>query len=39
MEQGIIRALKAKYHSLAFRKLILALRKKAIYMLKKVWDA
>ena len=49
IEQGIIRALKAKYRSLAVRKLILALEKKepipkfsilsAMYMLKKAWDA
>ena len=49
MDQGIIRALKAKYCSLAVRKLILALEKKepiptffilsAMYMLKKVWNA
>ena len=49
MDQGIIRALKAKYRPLAVRKLILALEKKepipkfsilsAMYMLKKAWDA
>ena len=49
MDQGIIRALKAKYHSLIIRKLILVLEKKepmpkfsilsAMYMLKKVLDA
>ena len=49
MDQGIIRALKAIYRSLAVRKLILALEKKepilkflilsAMYMLKKAWDA
>ena len=49
MDQGIIRASKAKYRSLAVRKLILALEKKepipkfsipsAMYMLKKAWDA
>ena len=49
MDQGIIRALKAKYRSLAIRKLILALEKKepipkfsilsAMYVLKKAWDA
>ena len=49
MDQGIIRALKVKYHSLAVHKLILALEKKepipkssilsAMYMLKKAWDA
>ena len=49
MDQGIIRALKAKYCSLAVCKLILALEKKepipkfsvlsAMYMLKKAWDA
>ena len=49
MNQGIIRALKAKYRSLAIRKLILALENKEpipkfsilspMYMLKKVWDA
>ena len=49
MDQGIIRTLKAKYRSLAVRKLILALEKKepipkfsilsAMYMLKKAWDA
>ena len=49
MDQGIIRALKAKHRSLAIRKLILALEKKepipkfsilsAMYMLKKAWDA
>ena len=49
MDQGIIRALKAKYRSLAVRKLILALEKKepipkfsilsAMCMLKKAWDA
>ena len=49
MDQGIIRALKAKYHSLAVHKLILVLEKKepipkfsilsAMYMLKKAWDA
>ena len=49
MDQGIIRALKAKYRSLAVPKLILALEKKepipkfsilsAMYMLKKAWDA
>ena len=49
MDQGIIQALEAKYHSLAVRKLILALEKKeaipklsilsAMYMLKKSWDA
>ena len=49
MDQGIIRALKAKYRSLAIRKLILALEKKELipkfsilsvmYVLKKAWDA
>ena len=49
IDQGIIRDLKAKYRSLAVRKLILALEKKeprpkfsilsAMYMLKKAWDA
>ena len=49
MDQGIIRALKAKYRSLAVRKLILALEKKepipkfsilsAMYILKKARDA
>ena len=49
MNQGIIRALKAKYRSLAIRKFILALENKEpipkfsilspMYMLKKVWDA
>ena len=49
MDQGIIRALKTKYHSLAVHKLILVLEKKepipkfsilsAMYMLKKAWDA
>ena len=49
MNQGIIRALKAKYRSLAVRKLILALEEKepipkfsilsAMYTLKKAWDA
>ena len=49
MNQGIIRALKAKYRSLAIRKLILALENKEpilkfsilspMYMLKKVRDA
>ena len=49
MDQDIIRALKAKYRSLAIHKLILALEKKeliptfsilsAMYMLKKAWDA
>ena len=49
MDQGMIRALKAKHCSLAVRKLILALEKKepipkfsilsAMYMLKKAWDA
>ena len=49
MDQGIIRALKAKYRSQAVRKLILALEKKelipkffilsAMYVLKKPWDA
>ena len=49
IDQGIIRGLKAKYRSLAIRKLILALEKKepipkfsilsAMYMLKKAWDA
>ena len=49
MDQGIIRALKAKYRSLAVRKLILALEEKepipkfsilsAMYTLKKAWDA
>ena len=49
MDQGIIRALKAKYHSLVIRKLILVLEKKepmpkfsilsAMYMLKKALDA
>lgn len=48
MDQGIIRALKAKYRSLAVSKLIKALEKKepipkfsilsAMYMLKKAWD-
>lgn len=48
MDQGIIRALKAKYRSQAVRKLINALEKNepipkfsilsAIYMLKKTWD-
>ena len=48
MDQGIIRALKAKYRSLTVRKLILALEKKKlipkfsilslICMLKKAWD-
>ena len=49
MDHGIIRDLKAKYRSLAVRKLILALEKEepipkfsiflAMYMLKKAWDA
>ena len=49
IDQGIIRGLKAKYRSMAVRKLILALEKKepipkfsilsAMYMLKKAWDA
>ena len=49
MDQGMIRALKAKYRSLAVCKLILVLEKKeptpkfsilsVIYMLKKAWDA
>ena len=49
MDEGIIRALKAKYRSLAVHKLILALEKKepitklsilsAMYLLKKAWDA
>ena len=49
MDQGIIRALKAKYRSLAVRKLILALEEKepipkfsilsVMYTLKKAWDA
>ena len=49
MNQGIIRALKAKYRSLTVRKLILALEKKkpipkllilsVVYMLKKAWNA
>ena len=49
VDQGIIRALKAKYQSLAVRKLILALEKKepipkfailsVMHMLKKAWDA
>ena len=49
MDQDFIRALKAKYCSLAIHKLILALEKKkqipkfsilsAMYMLKKSWDA
>ena len=49
MDQGIIRALKVKYHSLAVCELILVLEKKepipkffilsAMYMLKKAWDA
>ena len=49
MDQGIIRALKAKYRSLAVRKPILAMDKKeliptfsifsAMYMLKKAWYA
>ena len=49
MDQGIIRALKAKYRSLAVRKLIAALEKKnlvptisilsAMTMLKKAWNA
>jgi len=48
MDQGIIRALKAKYRSLAVRKLIKALEQKesspkfsvlsAMIMLKKAWD-
>ena len=49
MDQGIIRALKAKYRSLAVRKLIAVLEKKntvptisissAMTMLENVWDA
>ena len=49
MDQGVIRALKAKYHSLAVRKLIVALEKKnpvptisilsAMIMLEKAWNA
>ena len=49
MDQGIIRALKAKYRSLTVRKLIAALEKKnpvptipilsAMTMLEKVWNA
>ena len=49
VDQGIIRALKAKYQSLTVRKLILALEKKELipkfailsvmHMLKKAWDA
>ena len=49
MDQGIIRALRAKYRSLAVRKLVLALEKKepipkfsilsAMCMLRKAWDA
>ena len=49
MDQCIIRPLKAKYRSLAVRKLVLALVKKepipkfsilsVMYMLKKAWDA
>ena len=49
MDQGIIRALKAKYRSLAVRKLIAALEKKnpvptisilsAMKMLEKAWNA
>ena len=49
MDQGIIRALKAKYRSLAVRKLIAALEKKnpvptisilsAMTMLEKAWNA
>ena len=49
MDQGIIRVLKANYHSLTIRKLIAALEKKnpvptisilsAMTMLEKVWNA